>query len=76
MVSISKLRIMFMATPEAVQANKDMLQLKSTLPIYVEDFQDWYSFVIESTCKTCTRADYTECAARRVLSKYDGCSAG
>lgn len=71
LLSIAKLRIMFMATPEAIQANKEMLQLKSTLPIDVEDFQDWYSFVIESTCKTCTRADYTECAARRVLSKYD-----
>ncbi|MCC5468576.1 DUF5651 domain-containing protein [Pelosinus baikalensis] len=71
MVSISKLRIMFMATPEAIQANKDMLQLKSTLPIDVEDFQDWYGFVIEHSCKTCTKADYKECAARRVLSKYD-----
>jgi hypothetical protein len=71
LLSIAKLRIMFMATPEAIQANKEMLQLKSTLPIDVEDFQDWYSFVIESTCKTCTRADYAECAARRVLTKYD-----
>jgi hypothetical protein len=70
-VSISKLRIMFMATPEAIQANKDMLQLKSTLPIDVEDFQDWYGFVIDHSCKTCTRADYTECVARRVLSRYD-----
>lgn len=71
MVSIAKLRIMFMATPEAIQANKDMLQLKSTLPINVEDFQDWYEFVIEHSCKTCIKADYTECSARRVLSKYD-----
>lgn len=71
MLSIAKLRIMFMATPEAIQANKDMLQLKSTLPINAEDFQDWYEFVIEHSCKTCTKADYTECTARRVLSKYD-----
>jgi hypothetical protein len=71
LLSIAKLRIMFMATPEAIQANKEMLQLKSTLPIDVEDFQEWYEFVIESTCKTCTRADYAECAARRVLTKYD-----
>lgn len=70
MLSIAKLRIMFMATPEAIQANKDMLQLKSTLPINAEDFQDWYEFVIEHSCKTCTKADYKECAARRVLSKY------
>jgi hypothetical protein len=71
LISISKIRIMFMATPEAIKANKEMLQLKSTLPIDVEDFQDWYEFVIEQSCKTCTRADYTACAARRVLSKYD-----
>jgi hypothetical protein len=71
LLSIAKLRIMFMATPEAIQMNKEMLQLKSTLPIDLEDFQDWYEFVIESTCKTCTRADYAECAARRVLTKYD-----
>jgi hypothetical protein len=71
LLSIAKLRIIFMATPEAIQANKEMLQLKTTLPINVEDFQDWYEFVIEHSCKTCTRADYTACAARRVLSKYD-----
>lgn len=43
LISIAKIRIMFMATPEAIKANKEMLQLKSTLPIDVEDFQDWYS---------------------------------
>lgn len=55
MASIAKLRIMFMATPEAIQANKDMLQLKSTLPINVEDFQDWFEFVIEHSCKNAPR---------------------
>jgi hypothetical protein len=71
LLSIAKIRIMFMATPEAIQANKEMLQLRSTLPINVEDFKDWYEFVIEHSCKTCTKTDYIECAARRVLTKYD-----
>jgi hypothetical protein len=69
--SSAKINIKFLPTPEALKANKEILQLKSTLPMAIEDFQDWYSFVIESTCKTCTRADYEACPARRVLAKYE-----
>ena len=67
----SKLKLMFMATPEAKKATQEMLALKSTLPMSLEDFEDWYSFVIEDSCKTCTRENYAECPARRVLTKYD-----
>ena len=67
----SKLKLMFLATPEAKKATQEMLALKSTLPMSLEDFEDWYSFVIEDSCKTCTRDNYAECPARRVLTKYD-----
>ncbi|AIF52036.1 hypothetical protein UFO1_2489 [Pelosinus sp. UFO1] len=69
--SVAKLHPMFLPTPEAKKAHKEILELQTTLPMNVEDFQDWYSFVIETTCKTCTRADYEECPARRVLNKYE-----
>lgn len=71
MKSVAKLQLMFLPTSEAKKAHMDMLSLKTVLPISAEDFQDWYEFVIESCCKVCARADYEECAARRVLSKYD-----
>lgn len=67
----SKLKLMFLATPEAKKATEEMLALKSTLPMALTDFEDWYSFVIENSCKTCIREDFAECPARRVLTKYD-----
>jgi hypothetical protein len=68
--SVAKLQLMFLPTPEAKKAHKEMLELKSVLPVELEDFNDWYEFVIESSCKVCSRPDYEECPARRVLSKY------
>lgn len=67
----SKLKLMFLATPEAKKATEEMRKLKSILPMSLDDFEDWYSFVIEGSCKTCTRENYAECPARRVLAKYD-----
>ena len=69
----AKLEPMFLARPEAKKAHKELLELQSTLPMNVEDLQDWYGFAIEFTCKNCTKADYIECPARRVLSKYEIC---
>jgi hypothetical protein len=71
--SVAKLEPMFLAKPEARKAHKEILELQSILPIDINDMQDWYGFVIESTCATCTKADYEECPARRVLSKYEIC---
>jgi hypothetical protein len=69
--SVGRLQLLFMPTPEAKKAHKEMLELKSNFPMDVSDFGDWYSFVIETTCKTCIRTEYEECPARRVLAKYD-----
>jgi len=71
--SAGKLHPMFVPTPEAKKINKELLELQSTLPMDIEDLQDWYGFMIEFTCKNCTKADYTECPARRVLTKYEIC---
>ena len=65
-----KLNLMFLPTPEAKKEHEQMLALKSTLPIDVQDFQDWYEAVIETTCKTCRNAEFEECTIRRVLDKY------
>jgi len=68
--AISKLHITFLPTPEAKKAHKEMLELQSMMPIAVEDFENWYEFIIETTCKPCTKLDYEECPARKVLLKY------
>jgi hypothetical protein len=53
---------------------KELAEMKTHVPMNVEDFGDWYGFVIETTCKTCTREDYKQCPGRRVLSTYDVCA--
>lgn len=72
-VSVGKLHPMFLPTPEAKKAHKELFEIQKVLPIDIEDLQDWYGFAIESTCKNCTKSDYAECPARRVLSKYEIC---
>lgn len=69
----AKLEPMFLARPEAKKAHKELIELQSILPMDIEDLQDWYGFVIEFTCRNCTRGDYTDCPARRVLTKYEIC---
>lgn len=69
----AKLEPMFLARPEARKAHKEIVELQSTLPMDIEDLQDWYGFTIEFTCKNCTKGDYTDCPARRVLTKYEIC---
>lgn len=65
-----RLEFMCMPKPEALKANKELLALRSVLPMKIEDFEDWYSVVIEGTCKVCRRDDYKECQARRVMTEY------
>lgn len=69
--SVAKMHLMFLPTPEAKKAHKEAQEIRTHFPMAMDDFEDWYGFVIEHTCKTCARADYEECAARRVLTKYD-----
>lgn len=61
---------MCLPKPEALKANKELLALRSVLPMKIQDFEDWYSVVIEGTCKVCQRKDYAECLARRVMTDY------
>jgi len=63
LTAAAKLEPMFLARPEARKAHKEALELRSTVPIDIDDLQDWYGFVIESTCKSCTKTDYQECSA-------------
>ncbi|MPN22746.1 hypothetical protein SDC9_170129 [bioreactor metagenome] len=65
-----RLEFMCLPKPEALKANKELLALRSVLPMKIQDFEDWYSVVIEGTCKVCQREDYAECLARRVMTDY------
>ncbi len=67
---ISKLEFIWVPTAEAKKHLDEIMALKTTLPMELQDFEDWYCGVIETTCKTCLRDDYTECQIRRVLAKY------
>lgn len=66
----SRLEFICVPKPEAKKAHTELMALKTTLPMEVQDFQDWYEVVVETTCKTCTRPDYETCPARRVMTKY------
>lgn len=70
LVSSKKIEVKFLPHPEARKAHQELLKLQSTLPMDVEDFFDWYSWLIDHTCLTCKREDYTECPGRKVLVKY------
>jgi len=65
-------RLEFICIPklEARKAFDEILKLQTTLPMEMHDFEDWYEEVIEVTCKTCRRPDWTVCKMRRVLHKY------
>jgi hypothetical protein len=67
---VSRLQLICVATPEAKKAHQELLALKTTLPMELRDFEDWYESVIETTCKRCLRDDFTECKTRRILVKY------
>jgi hypothetical protein len=67
---VSRLELICAATPEAKKAHKELLELQTTLPMELQDFEDWYESVIETTCKKCLCEDFTECKTRRVLVKY------
>jgi hypothetical protein len=69
--AIQKLQLIFVPTDAARKQFAELAKLKSTVSIDQSDFQDWYEFLIESSCKTCERQDYAECPARRILMKYD-----
>jgi hypothetical protein len=66
-----KLQLIFVPTDVARKQFAELAKLKTSVPIDMADFQDWYEFLIEHACKTCRRQDYTECPGRRILMKYD-----
>ncbi len=68
---MSRLDVLFVPKREAKQHFLEAAKLNSVIPFPAEDFKDWYEFMIEHTCKTCTRGDYQECPARRILMKHD-----
>ena len=67
---VARLELICVPTPEAKKAHQELIALKTTIPMDIQDFEDWYENVIEGTCKKCLRADFQECKARRVLTKY------
>lgn len=67
----AKQHFMFLPTDKAKKENEDLLKMRSVLPMQIEDFQAWYEFVIEHTCKICEMVNYQECPARRIMMKYD-----
>ena len=67
---VRRLEFICVPTPEAKKAHAELLALRSTIPMEIEDFQDWYSAVIETTCKRCYTDNFAECPIRKVLSKY------
>lgn len=56
--------------PDARKYYDEIMALKSTLPMELDDFADWYGEVFEKTCKLCHNNEFKECAIRRVLMKY------
>lgn len=67
---VRRLEFICVPTLEAKKAHAELLTLRSTIPMEIEDFQDWYSAVIETTCKRCYTDNFAECPIRKVLSKY------
>lgn len=67
---VSKLELIFVPTLEAKKHYAEIANMRSTLPMELQDFEDWYCGVIDTTCKVCLRKDYPECQIRRVLAKY------
>ncbi len=67
---LSRMELIFVPTLEAKKAYQEVVALKTTLPMELGDFEDWYESVIETTCKWCRREDYADCKTRRVLAKY------
>lgn len=67
---VSRMELLFVPTLEAKKVHAELMALKTTLPMELQDFEDWYESVIETTCKRCLREDYADCKTRRVLAKY------
>jgi len=71
MESMSRLDVLFVPKREAKQHFQEAAKLNSVIPFPAEDFKDWYEFMIEKACRTCTRGDYAECKARKILMRHD-----
>lgn len=67
---VGRLEFICMPKAEAKKAHAELVALKTTIPMEIQDFEDWYEGVVDTTCKTCLKSDYTTCQIRRVLMKY------
>lgn len=67
---VSKLEFICVPRQQAKKEYSEMLALKTVFPMKVQDFEDWYCAVIETTCKTCHQDGYTDCGIRRILNEY------
>lgn len=67
---VSKLDLIFVPNDVAKREYEKLKEIKSHIHMPIEDFEDWYSEVIEHTCKTCVREDFEQCAMRRVMAKH------
>ena len=65
-----RLELIFVPKAEAKKAYAELVALKTTIPMELADFEEWYSCVIEVTCKTCTFENYAACPIRKILTKY------
>lgn len=68
---MQRLEVLFVPKNEAKKQFQEVVKLQSVMPFEAADFQDWYEFLIEHACRNCTRKDFAECQARRILMKYD-----
>nr|WP_092074964.1 DUF5651 domain-containing protein [Dendrosporobacter quercicolus]NSL49592.1 hypothetical protein [Dendrosporobacter quercicolus DSM 1736]SDN24045.1 hypothetical protein SAMN04488502_11548 [Dendrosporobacter quercicolus] len=67
---LAKLEFICVPRQEAKKAHAEMLALKTIIPMQIQDFEDWYCAVIETTCKRCCSEQYQECLIRSILTKY------
>lgn len=68
--SVDNMRLLLVPSDKAKKEFEEMMKLKSVFPFEMEDFNDLYAELIETTCKVCVRSDYEDCQARRVMVKY------
>ncbi|WP_371374480.1 DUF5651 domain-containing protein [Sporomusa aerivorans] len=71
MESMQRLEVLFVPKNEAKKHFQEVAKLQSMVSFEAKDFKDWYEFLIEHACRTCTRKDFGECQARRILMKHD-----
>lgn len=68
--SVGNMRLMLLPSDKAKKEHRELMNYKSVFPFEIDDFNDLYAELIETTCKFCARSDFNDCQARRVMTKY------